>query len=240
MQASSHSRLLALAVSGVSGLFLLVSCSDLSPIVYLPTPTMPVPLTPAPTKLPTPTPDPSNYLYFDNFTDPNSGWAEGEFENAEYAYTQGSYTIKAISKEMMQWSTAGQTFDDATIEVDATQVDGPANDNTSYGILCRVQENGDGYALRISADGYYSIFLASDEFSALIDWTESPFIRQGNQANQIKAICKGSSLSLYVNGEFLGSAEDFTYSSGDVGLAVTTYEELPVKIQFDLFRVSTP
>ncbi|MCL4562556.1 MAG: hypothetical protein M1281_18330 [Chloroflexi bacterium] len=241
MKTSRQVRSCVTALSIVLCLFTLASCSEISPIVFLPTLTMPAPLTPAPTQPPTATPNPADFLYFDNFQDPASGWWVEENEDASFAYDDGYYTIRSKKKEIMQWSIPGQQFADASIQVETIQVEGPSNDNTSFGILCRAQSNGDGYALRVSADGYYSIFLVKgDDFTPLIAWTESSYVRQGNQINQLKAICSGSDLSLYANGELLGTVRDETFPTGDVGLAATTYEDSPVEVRYDNFRVDLP
>ncbi|MEA3340093.1 MAG: LamG-like jellyroll fold domain-containing protein, partial [Chloroflexota bacterium] len=117
---------------------------------------------------------------------------------------------------------------------------GPDSDN-AYGIVCREQGNGDGYYLRVSGDGYYSIAKAEgEEFEALVEWAESDAIRQGNATNHIRAICDGSTLVLFVNGQRLATAEDSTFASGDIALTATTYEKDPSEVHFDNLVVNEP
>ena len=198
----------------------------------------PEPTAPPPTEAPPPTaqPQPSGGVLFqDDFSNPNSGWNEMEFESGEVGYGDGYYYAQTDLEAGMVWGVAGQSFSDIVLEVDATQVAAPANDNNAYGVMCRVQPNDAGYLLRISGDGYYAIHLISEgAFEVLVDWTSSPAINQGNATNRIRAVCDGPIIALFVNGEFLAEATDTTYTSGDIALAATTFEEeQETEIHFD-------
>ena len=200
--------------------------------------TPPEPTAPPPTEPPPPTaqPQPSgDVLFQDDFSDPNSGWEEVEFENGEVGYRDGYYFAETDLEAGMVWGTANQSFSDLVLEVDATQVAAPANDKNGYGIMCRIQPNDAGYLMRISGDGYYAIHRIDEgEFVTLVDWTSSPAINQGNATNRIRAVCDGPIIALFVNGEFLAETTDTTYTSGDIGLAATTFEENQrTEIHFD-------
>jgi hypothetical protein len=125
------------------------------------------------------------------------------------------------------------------IEVEATQAyAGPENDN-SYGVICRLQSDSDGYFLRISGDGYYSIAKRVDgEYEYLVKWATSDVIRQGNSTNVIRAVCGGPSLILEVNGQVLGETTDSTFTEGDIGLVAGTYEDEATEVHFDNLLVT--
>jgi hypothetical protein len=175
---------------------------------------------------------PSVVLLEDDFSDPGSGWAEAETESRRAGYRDGYYFITAL--EGSAWSWPGITETDVVIEVEATQAyAGPENDN-SYGVLCRLQSDSDGYFLRISGDGYYSIAKRLDgELELLVNWATSDVIRQGNSTNLIRAVCDGSTLTLEVNGQVLAETTDSDFAEGDVGLVVGTYEEDATEVHFD-------
>jgi hypothetical protein len=102
-----------------------------------------------------------------------------------------------------------------------------------------VQANGkDGYALRVSGDGYYGIHIVSDGFEALVDWTASDAIRQGNATNHLRAVCDGPDLVLFVNGELVAEASDTTFAEGDIALSATTFEAETTEVLFDNVVVS--
>jgi hypothetical protein len=142
------------------------------------------------------------------------------------------------------WGRSNHHFTDVVIDVNATQVSGPSNDNNGYGVICRVQSNdwGDGYALVIAGDGNYSIQkITEGDWDPIIDWTRSDVINQGNATNTIRAICDGSRLVLIVNGEVVAETEDDTYRSGDVSLVGTTFEENELtEIHFDDLVITRP
>ncbi len=221
--------------------WMLSSCDMLSPIVILPTSTLPAPFTPAPTLPPTPTPKPGDVVYSDRFDGTGATWTVGVEGGGIYEYKDGGYSIRASENSIMEWGTPGMDFQNLLIEVDATPVEAPENQNTAYGVMCRVQSNGDGYSFRVSSDGYYAIHLINnDEFSALVDWTESPKVNLGLKMNHIKASCNGDSLEMQVNGTKVASVTDGTFSSGDIGLTATSYEDEDFEVSFDNVKVRIP
>jgi hypothetical protein len=173
-------------------------------------------------------------LFEDDFSDPDSGWEVSEYENGNVGYSDGGYAVTSLGDGWWIMGLANRSFDDLVIEVDATQISAPDNNNNGYGIVCRVQPNGDGYLLGISGDGFYSIYEIMDgEFEALVEWAESDVIYQRNATNRIRAVCDGSDLALFVNGELLAEANDSTFIEGDIGLTATSYEDEPTEIHFD-------
>ncbi len=190
---------------------------------------------------PPPPPPPSNVLFEDNFNDPNSGWEEGDYQGGSVGYGNGYYFVTSIEAGSMMWGLAFQSFDDLVISVDATQVSAPANDNNAYGVMCRVQSDDDGYILRISGDGYYAIHRVVDgEFQPLVDWTTTDVVNLGNATNHIRAICDGPNLILFANGQRLAEVQDSLYTSGDIALTATTFEDEGTEVHFDDLVVSKP
>lgn len=178
-------------------------------------------------------------IFEDDFSDASSGWEVGDYPGGSVGYKSGSYFVTSTGDGTTMWGVAGRTFSDAAITVDATQISAPDNDNNDYGIVCRLQQNADGYYLLISGDGLYSILLAADDtFTPLVDWTSSNVINQGNRTNTITAVCSGSSMSLYANGELLTSIDDSRFSSGDIALTATSYESDMTEVHFDNLEVS--
>jgi hypothetical protein len=189
-------------------------------------------------------PTPDNVIFRDDFSDAGSGWEVGEYDGGSVGYKDNVYYVSSSATDIMMWGVAHRSFDNFVIEVDATQVSaGPSSDN-AYGVVCREQGDGGGYYLRISGDGYYSIAKADvgggEEFIPLVDWEESSAINKGNATNHIRAVCNGSTLELSVNGERVATAEDSTFSTGDIAFTATTYESEATEIQFDNLVVRAP
>jgi len=205
-------------------------------------PTEPPPSTqaPAPTQAPPASPTPSALLQ-DDFSDPGSGWEVGDYTGGSVGYADGAYFVRASDPGKVMWGIAGRNFSAVWIEVDATQISAPSNDNNAYGVMCHVQSNDDGYVLQISGDGAYAIHrVVEGSFEPLVDWAASDAIRQGNATNHIRAACSEGTLTLFANGEMLTMAEDATYSSGDIAFAATTFEDQPTEIHFDNVVVTAP
>jgi hypothetical protein len=178
-------------------------------------------------------------LLEDDFSDPTSGWDEAEFDAGSIGYGDGFYSVSSTEVAQFMWGASGNSFSNVVIEVETTQVLSPKNGNNGYGVMCRIQENGDGYALRISGDGYASITMIEDgEFVVLVDWTLTDAIVQGDGSNELNVVCNGSNLMIYVNGEFVMETDDDTFTEGDIAFAVTTFEESATEIRFDNLSVT--
>lgn len=185
----------------------------------------------------------SEILFQDDFSNPNSGWEVGDYDSGKVGYGGGYYYVVSNGNGDTMWGVANRRFTDVAIEVDATQVSGPGNNNTDYGVICRTgdPDSGTGYYLLISGDGFYAIAKGlEDGFDWLVDFTESRVIRQGNATNHLRAVCQGSTLRLYVNGELLVEVQDSEYTSGDIALTATSYEDTPVEVRFDNLVVTRP
>jgi hypothetical protein len=180
-------------------------------------------------------------LFKDDFSDPNSGWMQGEDEFGKTEYSNGGLRIFVNSDVTGKISIPRLLFTDVIIEADATKVAGP--DDNDYGVICRYQDADNFYFFEISSDGYYSIGKYKDDQLVLIGMEQmqtSETIRQGQASNRIRASCIGSILSLSVNGQPLAEVEDGDYSTGDVGLIAGTFETPGVDILFDNFKVYKP
>jgi len=187
----------------------------------------------------------TNIVFQDDFSSSSSGWEVGDYNGGSVGYENGYYSVIATDAGVNMYGAAGKNFSDVTISVEATAVQGPSNDNNGYGIICRKNpdpSSDNGYYLRISADGYYSIAKADENgFTDLVAWTESSTVRQGTKSNTIVASCIGNTLKLEVNGTVLAQANDSTYSSGDIALMSVVYEEgSTTKVQFDNLVVRKP
>lgn len=180
-------------------------------------------------------------LFRDNFEDPTSGWMQGEDESGKTEYVDGSFRIFVNSEATWKVSIPRLYFTDMIIEVDATKISGP--DDNDFGVICRYQDENNFYFFEISSDGYYSIGKYKDNQHQLIGMQQmqtSDSIYQGQATNRIQATCEQSFLSLSVNGQSLITVEDSDFSAGDVGLIAGTFGTPGTEILFDNFIVYKP
>ncbi len=188
------------------------------------------------------TPPGGGLLFQDDFSDTSTGWEVGTYQTGAVGYADGQYFVTSIDMEQFMWGIAGQSFTDTLIEVDATQLSAPSNDNNAYGVMCRVQDDlVSGYLFQVSGDGYANILRSDPEvFESLVSWSTSEAVIQGNSTNHLQVICDGPRLALIVNGELVAETTDTTYTAGDIALTATTFEKDSTEIRFDNLVVSSP
>jgi hypothetical protein len=180
-------------------------------------------------------------LFQDDFSDPSSGWDRVNETDGTTDYVDGAYRIFVNSPSFDIWANPGLDFTDTVIEVEATKVAGP--DDNDFGVICRYQDLDKFYFFIISSDGYYGIARVVDGEQELMgqeSMADSDAIKQGMATNKIRADCVGDQLSLYVNGTLLVEATDSTYTAGDVGLIAGTFDVAGTDIHFDNFVVREP
>ena len=181
-------------------------------------------------------------LFQDEFSDPSSGWDRRPQDPDGFLdYSEGVYRIQVNSAHKMVWAGPGLTFADLRLEVDATRVAGPEDDD--FGLVCRAVDRGNFYFFAISSDGYYGIGKVKDGAPELVGMAAMPpseAIRRGKDSNHLRADCVGENLSLYVNGDLLATVQDAEFSDGEAGLLVGTFETPGTEVHFDNFAVLQP
>ena len=183
----------------------------------------------------------ADVLFQDDFSDSSSGWDSYSDSDGVTDYADDVYRILVNETSTDYWANPGLDFTDTVIEVDATKVGGP--DDNDLGLICRYQDVDNFYFFIISSDGYYTIGKVVDGTQELIggdNMEYSDTIKQGNATNHIQADCVGTHLVLHVNGEKLSDVTDSTYTSGDVGLMAGTFDAPGTDIHFDDFVVKKP
>jgi hypothetical protein len=183
-----------------------------------------------------------NLLLFDDFSDPESGWDRVDETDYYTDYYNGSYRIIVYTDMSDSWANpSGQSYGDVSIEVAATKNGGP--DDNDFGIICRYQDVDNFYYGLISSDGFYGIMKVVDASSEQLGNSElqsSDLINQGTATNQIRFVCAGDMLSLYVNGQLIDEQVDSAFTQGNVGLLAGTYDIPGTDILFDNFTVTRP
>lgn len=191
------------------------------------------------------TPDASSsqqVLFQDDFANTDSGWNRVRDTTGNITdYENGGYRILNNQPISHVWANPGLKFSDVLVDVDITKTGGP--DDNYFGVICRYKDGSNFYILAISSDGYYGIVKVMNGSLSLLGADQmqpSEAIRQGNATNHVSAECKGDTLALTVNGITLISVQDGDFSSGDVGLEVTTRQSGGVDILFTQFSVTNP
>jgi len=144
--------------------------------------------------------------------------ATGEYRLALTGPQRGYTVFRTLPDE--------RAFDNVQIDIDARMIAGP--DNGIYGLVFRVQpavagaETYERYNFVIRADGSYSMSLVGTDGrgATVAPRRTSPAIRPGDAANHLTVVCRGSEITLAVNGQILGTFTGSLIVPGTVGLYV--------------------
>ena len=160
-------------------------------------------------------------LVYDNFEDQHGAWPT--LSDATWGFTgyaSGFYYLYSIVPEVPTIVSMDVVYQDIVLEVEMTQLDQNIETLSTYGVMCRVQPNGDGYAFRITNNGQYVIEkYVNGIFYPINGWQYSRVIKANREVskNIIEAYCEGNQLRLTVNGHVLDLAIDDTFTEGKIG-----------------------
>lgn len=165
-------------------------------------------------------------------------WRQYEDNGLFLGVRAGFYRIDFSGRKYV-WSQRDGDYPDVVIEADAAQAS--SYNHNAYGLACRLDpgNRGRGYFFLISGDGYASIRWSNGtSLDKIVSAAPSAWIRRGQNANRLRAVCVGDYLALWVNGEFVADARDSRASRGAVGLVgVMNYEGKRLTIDFGDLRI---
>jgi serine/threonine-protein kinase len=178
----------------------------------------------------------------DDFSNANSGWPLGPKDWGEFAYESGEYSV--LIKKVNSWGCVTNLSrigvqKDFTAEVDVRKLSQGTDDLA--GIAFRWQSGPDGANLYLFSvnnnNGSYRIgkVVKNEWATDIIGPTQSNHIKR--DTNRLKVVCQGSQIEVYVNGHKLVTRTDTLFTSGYVGLAVTTFSDTDTHYHFDNFKI---
>jgi hypothetical protein len=189
---------------------------------------------------PTPAAQSGDTLFYDDFTNPNSGWEHFTSAEGTMDYDGSGYRFLVNALKANFWSTPGKSFRDVRMEVDVAKIGGP--DENRIGLLCRFIE-GNYYFFMVSSDGYYTIgkYIGGNVIQlGQSEMQQNESIHTGLAVNHLRGDCVGNTLTFYVNGNPVAQAQDADFAEGDVGLLAGTFAQPGVDVIFDNFMVLQP
>ena len=184
----------------------------------------------------------SNILFSDDFSSSSSGWDQVNEDWKVTDYVNGGYRMWLTETQYDIWANPSEYFSGpVSIEVDVTKVAGP--DDNDFGIICNYQDVDNFYVGLVSNDGYAAIMKRQDGSSSYISADQMLSVNglnSGSTNNHIRFDCINGNLTLYANGNQVASAFDNSFSDGDVGLQIGTFDTGGVDFLFDNFVVRQP
>jgi hypothetical protein len=154
----------------------------------------------------------------------------------DWQATDIPFTLKA-APDATAASLLGQSYDDFSLEIEATPLSGPDSGFNGYGLIYRAQDEARYYAFALGSDGYYTVLrVDGDEETSLVDWQQFPHVRRGQQANRLRVACEEETCRFYINDEYATTVKDATWPAGGVGLWVRGFND-SVEVRFEGARV---
>ncbi len=109
--------------------------------------------------------------------------------------------------------------------------------HSRMGLWMRYQDGENFLAFMIRSDGSYRIARYEHGYTTLVDWTYSSAIRIGDHAsNTLRIDFSGDDFDFYVNGVYITSGTDGTWSQGRVAFFGSSLQT-PVDYYLDYFRI---
>ena len=221
----------------------------------IPPPTATPTITPIP---PTPTPEFEQYYteefekdlkYWPAFIVDGSGYggaiiAKEPTDKVILSAEDGFFKFD-IEKTWQFVYSAYEPFDYQDVRLD-TRVDNLGTNDNNISLICRYEKDSGWYEFNIANSGLLSILYAKvrpeDGYVSytLIAEGGSNKIKQGNAVNEYSIICKGDTLTLYINDNLTKETTDKRLTSGKVGISVSSFPLLPVKVNVDWIKISQP
>lgn len=190
----------------------------------------------------TSTPSPAVILS-DDFS--SATWGTGTDADSSVEYVDGRLQVIVYTKNYFVWSTPNNE-DYQNVHMEVTVLNNGTDSTTAFGLMCNQQAGADNsfYYLAITPAGEYAIAKAtagqSDVFLTNNDqWASSDLIPTDAASYKIGADCGNGNLTLYVDGQPIGSVADASYVSG--GVAVFTWsgeEATTTNVSFDDFLMT--
>jgi hypothetical protein len=192
----------------------------------------------------------SSYRYFDDFSDPTSGWYPGSSENLTHVYLDGEYQIRFEDWDMRYSVTPDLVIPSSNYRVEADMRNAwfsPGTYGLRFGVHWREVSPGDwqmDQTYQVLIDSYHQEYfvnkLAGSNWSTLRNWTSSAAINHFQETNHLRVDRVGTSIRIYINGYAMPAITDASYTSSgrDAGIVAYSYDYRPVDMRFDNFHAS--
>ena len=171
--------------------------------------------------------------------------APKDVENMSVGVNKGALVFDLQSKWLYVYAMYdSQEYED--VRLDAVAENSGVNDN-NISLICRYSKEDGWYEFNVANNGlfdiYYARYTQDDKivYGKLADGGSNK-IKQGKDVNNYAITCKGRTLVLYINGFETRRIVDNQYvlKSGKVGVSVSSFKFLPVKVAFDSVKISEP
>jgi hypothetical protein len=209
----------------------------------------PSPQVEPPTQAP-PTVAPQSKFFTDNFDSNADNWSpfvtKGMLSQADLSVSGGYYIFDLPEAQVWTYSLyTPEVYSDVRIDVVA---ENRGFNNNNVSLVCRYSEKEGWYEASIANNGLYWLYYGKWDNNgktasyALIYSGGSNDIKQGKAVNTYTLICQGRTLILGINGIQSEKVDDnkFVLREGNIGLGVSSFNTIPIRVDFDSIKISEP
>jgi hypothetical protein len=212
----------------------------------------PIPASPTPeptsTLEPTLTPTPLPRYFTTQFDSSLAGWSVLQAGNEtlpNISTENGNLRLQMDNPYVWLYTLYGaQDYADVYIE---TEFINSALSPASAGLICRYSETDGWLEYNVSTDGTYNILFGRWLSVGVADYLPitdgaSKEIKRSGEMQQIGLTCSGTVLQLYINGNIIRNVNVSSYElpAGKAGLAVSSFENVPVVVVFNYVTINEP
>jgi hypothetical protein len=182
------------------------------------------------------------FLYQDNFADPSTNWPDKKFDNYFIGYHEPEYyhvEVTSPNYKTAVFAPGKQQFGDSTIEMQvmtASKKTAPEGD-FRYGVAFR--RSGDQYyAFTISprTKKWYVLKSSPNALTVLQEGTDDS-IHDPDTDDSLRVDAQGPDFVFHINDQIVGQVSDSSYTNGEVGLYVESFDSTATHVHFDSLSV---
>ncbi len=179
-------------------------------------------------------------LYFDDFSNPASGWTVQDTEQVLMGYVNGEYQIMPRELNDVARSWPAGSYQNYRIAADVRPT--VANNGTAGLMFGLADGAGEYYTFevntRTTGENTTDLALFQDGTWGLLGTGYSTHIKEGLTTNHLEVVRNGSEIRAYANGHLITTIYDNSFlGARQVGLIVTTFDEENYDVRFDNFAV---
>ncbi len=240
----------------IFALLFLYACQALPVVTPIPTVAStrslpsPVPASATPTQIPSPTrtATPPPLTFTEEFDAIPAYWstlyASGQSGRAEVLERDGTLVYQLYQANTWVYALFGANeYQAVRLQ---TRFENQASELNYVGLLCSYDEQAGWFEFNLSSDGSYNLlfgqWIAPDmaRYIPILNDT-SEYIFTGRETNEMSLECFENTVQLYINDKLIRKMDvaRFERIGGKIGLAVASFEDLPVIAAFDWVRVSS-
>ena len=165
----------------------------------------------------------ADLVYFDDFSDPSSGWVISPLANSSSYYRDGQYHEElSLGDRWAFGSLVGYKWADFDVRVKLRKLDALPGKTTWFTLMFRYVSgpSTNFYCFDASPDGgWYRVTKNINNIWLPVEPpTKTKLLKPAPEWNELRVVAHGDEFELYINGTFLVSTFDDSLSEGTLGL----------------------